>query len=132
MTSDGATIDPVGMTDPGSAHRIAIEPHAGVVRVSVGGRVIAESSRALCLREGAYPAVFYIPRDDARMDELTPTDHATHCPFKGAASYFSIVGGGDELVNVVWSYAAPIEAVAAIREHLAFYANKVDITVTGG
>ena len=114
---------------PGPDHPITIAPHAGVVRVSVGGRVIAETTQALCMREAAYPPVYYIPRDDARMDALTPTDHSSHCPYKGDASYFSIAGGDDGTVNAVWSYQQPFAAVAAIKDHLAFYPDKVDITV---
>ncbi|HVJ56175.1 MAG TPA: DUF427 domain-containing protein [Aliidongia sp.] len=111
---------------PGPDHPITIERNPHRIVVSIGGRVVADTRRALTLREAAYPAVLYIPREDAEMALLAPTDHATYCPYKGDCSYFSIPTGGERAVNAVWSYQAPYEAVAAIKDHLAFYPNRVD------
>ncbi len=111
---------------PGPDHPITIAPHAGVVRVSVGGRVIAETTQALCMREAAYPPVHYIPRKDVDMALLVATDHATYCPYKGESGYFSIPQGGDGSVNAVWTYTAPYDAVSAIKDHLAFYPDRID------
>jgi len=104
---------------------IRISPAGKQVRVLFQGEVIAESADALSLEEGRYPPVFYIPRKDVRMEKLAASAHRTHCPFKGDASYFSLPGAD----NAVWSYEAPLEAVAAIRGHLAFYPEKVDAIV---
>jgi uncharacterized protein (DUF427 family) len=104
---------------------IRISPAGKQVRVLFHGEVIAESADALRLEEGRYPPVFYIPRKDVRMEKLAASAHRTHCPFKGDASYFSLPGAD----NAVWSYEAPLEAVAAIRGHLAFYPEKVDAIV---
>jgi uncharacterized protein (DUF427 family) len=60
------------------------------------------------------------------MSALTPTAHHTHCPYKGDASYFTIAVGGRTAENAVWSYEQPFPAVAEIKEHLAFYPNRVD------
>jgi uncharacterized protein (DUF427 family) len=109
-------------------HRVAVLPERQRVKVIVGGEVIAESERAMRLEEGSYPPVHYLPRADVRMERLAKTDHSTHCPFKGDASYFSIVGGAD---NAVWSYEEPYDEVTAISGHLAFYPNKVDAIVVG-
>jgi uncharacterized protein (DUF427 family) len=111
---------------PGPDHPITITRSGKNVRVSFAGKTIADTTRALELKEASYPAVFYIPRADADMTALTMTDHHTHCPYKGDASYFSIAAGGRSVENAVWSYEAPFPAVAEIKEYLAFYPKKVD------
>ena len=113
---------------PGADHPITITPFKGKVVVRAGGRVIAETTDALALREASYPEVFYIPRSDADMAALERTSHQTWCPYKGEASYFSLPTG-DAGRNGVWSYENPHEAVAEIRDHLAFYPDKVEIEV---
>ena len=94
--------------------------------VSVAGRVIADTRRALTLKEASYPAVQYIPRQDVDMALLQRTDHATYCPYKGECAYYSIPVGGERAANAVWTYETPYEAVAAIKDHLAFYPDRVD------
>ena len=116
---------------PGADHPITIESTHGRLVVTVGGRKIADSTQALTLREAAYPAVQYIPRGDVDTNLLRPTDHATYCPYKGDCSYFSIVSLGERGVNAVWTYAAPYDAVAAIKDHLAFYPDRVDSVELG-
>jgi uncharacterized protein (DUF427 family) len=111
---------------PGPNHPITIEPAGRRVTVTVAGATVAASDRALLLREASYPPVIYIPREDAKMDLLMRTTHSSHCPYKGNASYYSIPAGGDRSSNAVWTYEAPYEAVAAIRDHLAFYPDRVD------
>jgi uncharacterized protein (DUF427 family) len=111
---------------PGPDHPIAIEPNAHHVLVRLGGKVIADTTRALTLREARYPAVHYIPRDDVDMSALKRTEHSTYCPFKGDASYFSIPSGGERSTNAIWTYEAPYDAVARIKDHLAFYPDRVD------
>jgi uncharacterized protein (DUF427 family) len=111
---------------PGPGHPITIEPAARRIVVKSGGRVIADSSNALILQEASYPPVYYIPRVDADMAALERTDHSTHCPYKGDASYFSISAGGDRARNAIWSYENPHSAVSQIRDHLAFYPDRVD------
>lgn len=113
------------MKIPGADHPITITPNPARVVVTFAGRTIADSRNALTLSEASYPPVQYIPRADVDMALLVPTDHATYCPYKGDASYFSVLSGG--LVNAVWSYEAPYDAVNAIKDHLAFYADRVDI-----
>jgi len=78
------------------------------------------------LREATYPAVIYIPREDADMSLLVRTEHTTYCPYKGECSYYSVPLGGEKSVNAVWTYEKPYPAVAQIQGHLAFYANRVD------
>jgi len=114
------------MREPGPAHPITITQYQGMVRVRVGGEVIAESSRALRLQEAAMAPVFYIPREDARMDTMQPTALSTYCPYKGEASYYTVNAGGQQAENAVWSYETPYPAMAGIAGHLAFYPNRVD------
>jgi uncharacterized protein (DUF427 family) len=111
---------------PGPDHPIAIEHNPKRVVVSIGGRVLADSRDALILREAGYRAVQYIPRKDVDMTLLERSAHATYCPYKGDCAYFSIRSGGDRGINAVWTYEAPYDAVAAIRNHLAFYPERVD------
>ena len=114
------------MSAQASDHPIEIRPEPRRVRVVAGGQVLAQTTRALSLREASYPAVLYIPREDARMDFLRPSDHRTHCPHKGDASYFSICLPTGLEPDAVWSYETPFPAVSAIAGHLAFYPNRVD------
>ena len=112
---------------PGPDHPITIERNLKRVVVSIGGRVLADSRDALILHEAGYPAVQYIPRKDVDMALLERSGRATYCPYKGDCGYFSIPSGGDRAINAVWTYEAPYDAVAAIRNHLAFYPERVDV-----
>jgi len=110
---------------PGPDHPITIERNPARVVVTVAGRVIADTRNALTLREASYAPVQYVPRSDVDLSALRRTDHATYCPYKGDAAYYSIPAGGDRSVNAVWTYEAPYDAVAAIAGHLAFYPDRV-------
>jgi uncharacterized protein (DUF427 family) len=92
-----------------------------------GGKVIAESVNAMALKEASYPTVLYIPREDVDITQLTRTDKASYCPYKGDCSYFSIPAGGTRADNAVWSYEAPYDAAIGISGHLAFYPDRVDL-----
>lgn len=111
---------------PGPDHPITIEANPSHVVVTLGGKVIADTRDALTLREAAYPAVLYIPRKDVDMTLLQRTDHATYCPYKGDCGYFSIPSGGERAVNAVWTYENPYAAVAQIKDHVAFYPDRVE------
>jgi uncharacterized protein (DUF427 family) len=111
---------------PNPEHPITIERNPARVRVTVAGNVVADSPNALTLRESDYAAVQYIPRSDVDMSLLARTDNATYCPYKGDAAYYSITNGGERTVNAVWTYEAPYDAVAPIKDHLAFYSDRVD------
>ena len=111
---------------PGPDHPITLERNPARVVVTVAGRVIADTHDALTLREAAYPAVQYIPRKDIDMTLLKRTDHATYCPYKGDCAYYSIPVGGERAANAVWTYEMPYAAVVPIKDHLAFYRDRVD------
>ncbi|MBB3259914.1 uncharacterized protein (DUF427 family) [Paraburkholderia bannensis] len=111
---------------PGPDHPITIERNPSRVVVKVAGKIVADTRRALTLREASYPGVIYIPREDADMALLARTDHSTYCPYKGDACYYSIAPGGERSINAIWTYEAPYDAVAQIKNHLAFYPDRVD------
>jgi uncharacterized protein (DUF427 family) len=111
---------------PGPDHPITIAPNGKRVRVMFAGQVVADTTHALTLREANYKPVFYIPRADANMTLLKATDHRSHCPYKGDASYFTIEAGGHNAENAVWSYEQPFPAMAEIKDYLAFYPDRVE------
>lgn len=116
---------------PGPDHPITITPNPRRVRVTAGDIVIAETTKALTLKEAKYPAVQYVPRQDANMALLERTDRVTHCPYKGDASYYSVKADGKTLDNAIWTYDAPFPAMTEISGHLAFYPDKVKIEELG-
>lgn len=111
---------------PGPDHPITIQKNPDRVVVKVAGQVIADTRHALSLQEATYPAVQYIPRKDVDLAQLERTDNETYCPYKGEASYYSIIPGGEKTVNAVWTYESPYAAVADIQDHVAFYPDRVD------
>jgi uncharacterized protein (DUF427 family) len=117
---------------PGPDHPITIEDTGQRVLARVGTRVVADTARALTLREAGYPPVQYIPLEDVDQKLLTPTETLTYCPYKGDASYYSIdLDGGNGLTDAVWTYREPYEAVAPIAGHVAFYTDRVTVEITG-
>ena len=111
---------------PDASHPITIAPNPSGVVITVAGKVIADTTHALTLREANYPPVQYVPREDVDMALLERTDHATYCPYKGDAAYYSIPAGGERSANAVWTYEAPYPAMAQIKDHVAFYPDRVD------
>ena len=108
-------------------HRIETKPAGVRVRVTFKGELIADSRDAIRLEESKYPPVYYLPRKDVKMDRLARSEHRTHCPFKGDASYFSLKDGPP---NAVWSYEQPYDEIGIIKELLAFYPDKFEISVS--
>lgn len=116
---------------PGPDHPITVEPSSAHVQVRVAGRTVADTRNALSLQEADYPAVLYLPREDVDQSLLERTDHTSYCPYKGDASYYSIPVGGTKSVNAIWTYESPHPAMAQIKDHVAFYPDRVDeITVS--
>ena len=113
-------------------HHLSTRLSSAHVVVKYNGEVIADTREAVELHEDhgegkktVAPIVYYVPRKDVRMDRLVRTSHSTHCPFKGDAAYFSVHGGPE---NAAWSYEAPYDEMMALKERLAFYPDKVEIT----
>jgi uncharacterized protein (DUF427 family) len=119
--------------EPGPDHPITVEPFTSHVVVRSGSTVIAETDRALELREAAYPPVLYIPLVDVDSVHVRPSELHTWCPYKGEASYYDIVdsdAGDTDLAAAVWYYSEPFAAVAGIAGHVAFYADRVAISTS--
>ena len=112
---------------PGPDHPIAIEPNPKRLRVTFAGRIIADSRNAFTLRETNYQPALYIPREDIDMSLLERSAHATHCPYKGDAAYYSIRVTDRFAENAAWTYERPYPAVADIGGRLAFYRDRVDL-----
>ena len=113
---------------PGPEHPITIEPTGTRVVARVGTQIVADTTRALTLREASYPPVQYIPLEDVDQTLLTASATQTYCPYKGDASYYNITADGGR-PDAVWSYREPYDAVAGIAGHVAFYTDQVDIVV---
>ncbi len=115
------------MKIPGPHHPITVERNPKTVRVTLNRRIIAQTTRALTLREADYPPVIYIPRANIDMTALQRTSHTTHCPYKGDASYFTLEAEGQSAENAAWSYESPYPSVADIKDYIAFYPDRVDL-----
>jgi uncharacterized protein (DUF427 family) len=112
-----------------SGHTVTTSPSERRVRVTLDGETIADSTRALELHETGHAVRFYIPVEDVREGVLQPSETTSHCPFKGDASYYSARVNGDVHADVAWYYPEPIDAVAEIAGLVAFYPEKVDLSV---
>ena len=107
-------------------YRISFEPCRKRIRAVVDGETIVDTIAARLMHESKHLPVYYFPRADVRMDLLRATEHASHCPFKGDASYWTIATGVETRENAVWSYEDPYDEVSGIKDYLACYWNRVD------
>ncbi len=115
------------MLIPGPDHPMAIAPAPARMIAAHGGQVIADSTRAMVLREANYPPCYYFPREDVVMDRLTRTDRSTHCPYKGDASYFTLTTDALTAENGAWSYEKPYPSAIDVTEMISFYPNHVSV-----
>ena len=111
---------------PDVFHRIDVRPTSRHVRVSIRGRVVAETTRARALFETGLPVRWYIPREDVVAD-LEPSDHRTVCAYKGYATHFDVAGER----AIAWSYADPLQDGEPIRDLIAFYDERVEVEIDG-
>src|SRR5437016_3643318 len=116
------------MKIPGPDHPITLERARRPWRVSFAGETIAQSSAAIVLNEAHYPARVYFPRADVAMERLVRSDHASHCPYKGDAAYYTVQVGERSADNAVWTYEQPFPAMAAIEGMVSFYPDKVEVS----
>jgi uncharacterized protein (DUF427 family) len=107
-------------------HTLYVEDSPRRVRVVLGGETVADSRRAKLMHETGHLPVYYFPREDVRMELLEESDHTTHCPFKGEASYWSVKVGDKVSENAVWGYPEPIDSCPPIAGYVAFYWNRMD------
>jgi uncharacterized protein (DUF427 family) len=112
-------------------HSIELRDDDRRIEIAVDGVVVASTDRAVVLQETGLPPRYYLPREDVRTELLDATANATSCPFKGAASYWSVEIDGRRHENVVWSYEEPIEGMERIAGRLAFFDEIVDVVIDG-
>jgi uncharacterized protein (DUF427 family) len=103
-----------------------LEPTTKRLRVVLGGEVIAETTRGFRVLETSHPPNYYFPPDDVRAGALEPAKGESFCEFKGRAHYFTVHGGGRVATEGAWGYADPSPAFAPIKDHVAFYAGRMD------
>jgi uncharacterized protein (DUF427 family) len=111
--------------------RVDILQSSRHVRVEIDGVTVADSHQPRFLFETGLPTRFYVPKTDARMDLLTPTDHSTRCPYKGTAEYYSVTVNDTTHENLVWWYRAPTMESAKIGGYVCFFNEHVDTYVDG-
>jgi uncharacterized protein (DUF427 family) len=114
---------------PTAEHPITVTPTGRHVVVRVGGDVVAETDAALTLQESTYPAVQYVPLADVVPAALQRSDTTTYCPYKGEANYYHVTAAGSTVEDAIWTYEQPYEAVADIAGHVAFYADKAEVSL---
>ena len=117
---------PASKYDQHPDYDVHFEPCPKRLRVMFNGEVVADTTRSQYLRETKHLPVYYFPIDDVRRDLLIATDHSSHCPFKGDASYWTVKVGDHEAENAVWSYNQPYPEAAEIKDYLAFYWDRMD------
>jgi uncharacterized protein (DUF427 family) len=113
------------MTDPN--HPITWTTNPRRVRVQAAGHVIADTDHAITLEEAGYGPVQYIPVEDIEMGFLAQSPKVTQCPYKGAATHYTLLIDGELIENAAWSYLDPFPGVEAIRGRIAFYPDKVEV-----
>jgi uncharacterized protein (DUF427 family) len=107
-------------------HWMHIEQSPRRVRVTFGGETIADSKRAVLLREAKCLPVYYFPREDVRGDLMRSAEHRSHCPYKGDASYWTIQIGAKVAESAAWAYPVPTPEAAALKDHFAFQWDLMD------
>jgi uncharacterized protein (DUF427 family) len=111
---------------PDESHPIAIAKTPGRVKVRVGDLWIADTANALSLKEASYPAAIYFPLKDVDASVLRESSHATYCPYKGECAYYDVEVDGKIRANAIWYYPEPHASVDLIKDHVAFYPERVD------
>jgi uncharacterized protein (DUF427 family) len=111
--------------------RVQVLPSSRHVVIEINGVTVGESHRPVFLYETKLPRRTYLPKLDVRMDLLVPTAKTSMCPYKGTARYWTLVTPAGEHKDVAWSYPAPFRESAPIAGLVAFYDERVDVTVDG-
>lgn len=116
----------VNYTLDGPKSKILFSPFPRRVRAVFGGATVVDTEAGMLLHESGLLPALYIPIAEIRSDLLTKTEHTTHCPYKGDASYWTITANGHSSENAVWGYEAPVESAAFIHGYMALYWGRVD------
>ena len=111
-------------------HRIDVLASSRQVRLELDGQVLAESSRPMMLFETMLPTRYYLPREDIKA-ALIPSHTRTYCAYKGQASYWSVAPGGGQLDDIAWTYRDPRHDATQVRGLIAFFDERIDVTLDG-
>lgn len=101
-------------------------------QVVFNGVVVAETRRAQRVLETSHPPTYYFPPEDVQRQHLRPSSRASLCEWKGRAGYYTLQVGERAAPDAAWSYAEPAPAFAALRGHIAFYAQLMDACYVDG
>ncbi|MEM7098179.1 MAG: DUF427 domain-containing protein [Pseudomonadota bacterium] len=112
-------------------YEVNINPQSITLTVEAAGHEIARSTRAVELLETRHHPAWYIPLEDVSRDFIKPTDSETFCPFKGHASYWSIVTDDETIDDAIWAYLSPYDECLPIKGYASFYTNKVQVKIDG-
>lgn len=110
----------------GPAHKLLLQPFPRRVRAEFAGRTVLDTRRGVLLHESALLPQLYVPEQDLDASAFTPTDHTTHCPFKGDATYRSLTVGDRTVENALWAYPAPITTTPWLEGYAALYWSAAD------
>ena len=108
-----------------------LEPTTRHIVVALAGETVADTTRSHRVLETSQPPAYYVDPADVCVDLLLPSTHATFCEWKGQASYYDVVVGDAVAQAAVWTYRSPTTTFEPIRDHLAFYAQRLDCSVDG-
>ncbi len=122
----GSSPATVNYTIEGPKHRLLLHDFPRRVRAVFAGETVLDTERGALLHETGLLPVLYVPMEDVRQGLLTATDHSTHCPFKGDASYWSVRVGDRAAENAVWGYPEPLERAPWLAGRVAFYWDTMD------
>jgi uncharacterized protein (DUF427 family) len=105
---------------------LIVRPYPGIVRVELGGYLLAHSATVLELLERGYGRVLYFPRESLHGDRLLRSETTTWCPRKGSASYLTAAVGSCWVEDIAWTYESPIPTAQSIAGYVAFFEREID------
>lgn len=111
-------------------HHIDIMKSNLNLEVIVNGERIAQTREALVLKEKSYADAYYLPKSSLPKNMLHPSNHTTYCPFKGNASYYTLIHNGQVYENAVWYYPAPYDEALMIKDYVAIYPDVAKVIPT--
>lgn len=122
----GGTLERVNYEIDGPAHRLYAHPTRRRVRALFAGETVLDTTDGVLLHETGLLPVLYVPEADFDAQLLEPTKRTSHCPFKGDASYWTVVAAGREAQNAIWAYEQPLERASWLRGYRAAYWDAMD------
>jgi uncharacterized protein (DUF427 family) len=110
----------------GPAHKLLMHPFTRRVRAEFAGRTVLDTRRGVLLHETALLPRLYVPEEDIDQALFVPSDHTTHCPFKGDATYRSLQVGDRRVENALWAYPDPLPEAKWLAGYASLYWEAAD------